>query len=523
MGQDLSNLGRRLNTWVLAALAPVLMFVGTSRGVINNYQTDFWHHLARGRAIVEQGRLVDEDIFTYTVAGESFRDPNWLTQVFYYRLYQGGGMPLLRLVNSLTLAAMMTVLVFHCRRASGSLLLAAALGMFAFFGLWQQLVLRPQTFSLLLFALLYLALDLSEQRRGWLLLAPFLLALWANSHGAFPIGIYLIGVFLLAAMWEAGAGEPLSEMFRRIIRDRRVRDLAICLGFGVLATGLNPYGYALIFYVDQTARSASARGIMEWVPPPLSLLIGKLWVASLLLTVIALALPGRPRARNVLLLLCFLPLPCGAARMTAWWLLTAMPVLATQFGGWLTRPVEPSARPSSLIGGVSLALLATAVVMSLPGPDRLVRNGAMASRREGVMEDDLEKIAASLRQAPGKPRRLFCPFEWGEYLGWALQPDGYRVFLDGRVEICPDPVWADYVAVGSGQADWQEILDRYQVDGLILSGDYEFYTGKLRPLVERSEKWRSVCKRGEAVLFLRVPEAPGNGAGAKPRLSSSWK
>src|SRR5271167_351582 len=102
----------RLGTWTLAAFAPVVMFVGTS--IDRSYQTDFWHHLARGRVIVEERQLLDNDVFTCTVAGQPLRDPNWLAQIVYYGVYEEGGLGLVRLVNSLLLAAMMALLVYLC-------------------------------------------------------------------------------------------------------------------------------------------------------------------------------------------------------------------------------------------------------------------------------------------------------------------------------------------------------------------------------------------------------------------------
>ena len=55
------------DAWARALLAPVLVFIATA--IDRNYQTDLWHHLARGRALVEEGQLLNEDRFTYTVAG----------------------------------------------------------------------------------------------------------------------------------------------------------------------------------------------------------------------------------------------------------------------------------------------------------------------------------------------------------------------------------------------------------------------------------------------------------------------
>src|SRR4249919_3486370 len=95
--------------WVLALIAPALVFIAT--GLQRTYQTDFWHHLARGRIIVTEGHIPDEDRFTYTVPGKHFQDANWLTQVIYYQLFQLGGLELVQTVNSLTLSAMMGLLV----------------------------------------------------------------------------------------------------------------------------------------------------------------------------------------------------------------------------------------------------------------------------------------------------------------------------------------------------------------------------------------------------------------------------
>src|SRR5438105_11323009 len=102
--------------WCRALLAPVIVFVATAMD--RQYLTDFWHHLARGRAIAEQGRMINNDLFTFTVADQPFQDNNWLTQLLYYRLYQQGGLNLVVFVNSLVLAAVFGVLTWLCSRAS---------------------------------------------------------------------------------------------------------------------------------------------------------------------------------------------------------------------------------------------------------------------------------------------------------------------------------------------------------------------------------------------------------------------
>lgn len=483
------------SAWLRASLAPALVFIATATNP--NYLADFWHHLARGRAIVTEERLLDTDRFTYTVPGQAFQDGNWLTQVLYYHLYTCGGLPLIQLLNAAVLAATMGLLVWHCRRTSGSLGLAAALGVFTFFGLWQVLTIRPQTFSLLLFVLLYALLDLAERSR-WLLLAPpAVLALWANLHGAFPLGFLLIGCFLVARAWEGWWTQG-----RAGLRDRQLLALATCLLASVLATWINPYGWQIYHYVTTTSGAAAGRRIDEWVPPSLHLLLGKVWIASLLLVVVAFALPRRrPTVRDVCLVLCFLPLSCSSARLVVWWLLVTAPLVAVSLAAnWPSSRVREAPEQPSFLATACFGVLVLLVALSLPGLAAYNPLLAPARRAAPQTQNDLETVAAFL-PARATPGRIFCRFEWGEYLSWALTPR-YTVFMDGRIEIYPDEIWAHYTALTCGQADWAALLDRYQVDYLLLDAPYHVATGLL-PQVERSPTWQRLFQVGEAVLFVR--------------------
>jgi hypothetical protein len=488
--------------WLRIGIAPALVFMAMAAD--RNYLADFWHHLARGQAIVQQGRMVDQDLFTFTIPGRSFKDCNWLSQVAYYLLFERGGLDLVRLANAVVLAATLAWLVVLCRRRSGSLELAALTGVFVFLGLWQILTIRPQTFSLFLFVLVYDLLDRSERCPWLLVLVPAVLALWANLHGAFPAGLMLTGCFLLASLWR---GWRDGDIFRR----RQNWALGACLVAGFAATLINPYGWKIYEYVGLTSNTAAARRIDEWLPPSLDLWIGRAWLLSLLLTaglfmVSWFKLRRLPQARDVILIGCFLPLACGSARMVAWWLIICAPLatsmLADLFPSYARR-VEPN-RPSwhaAVVFGVLVAL----VVLTLPGLQRF--HPLLAARRaEPRTEERLEAIRDHLtgHLATGK---VFSRFEWGEYLSWSFAP-GYKIFMDGRIEIYPDEVWNQYAAVTRGQREWQKILDDYQVDILLLDDDYHARTGLLRE-VNASSRWQRVMRAGPASLYLRSTRLVG--------------
>src|SRR5689334_16856075 len=138
---------------VRLVLAPALVFIAAS--LDRGYQTDLWQHLARGRLIATEHAIVSADRFTYTVPGRPFVDNNWLAQLLYYGVDRLGGLRALQFLNAAVLAGAFALLVRLCRKTSGSTGAAAAAGVVAFFGLWQTLLIRPQSFSMLLFVTVY--------------------------------------------------------------------------------------------------------------------------------------------------------------------------------------------------------------------------------------------------------------------------------------------------------------------------------------------------------------------------------
>jgi hypothetical protein len=502
--------------WVRFLLAPALIFV--SSNIDRNYQTDLWHHLARGRAIVTDGHLLDSDRFTYTVADRHFQDNNWLWQVTFYEVYALGGLNLVQTVNAAILFLAMTCLVLHAWRRGGSLKMAAAVGVLTFLGVWQLLIVRPQTASFLLFIGLSWLLDEAQTRRWLLVFPPFVMALWANLHGGFPTGLLLIGCYALAPALQATFtlyqdAKPGSIFVQLSVAVwpllRATWPSLLCLAASLLATGANPYGYHVYEYVRHTSGVAPARQIQEWLPPGMHLIMSWFWVLSVLLLMLAFACGRRrPTVQEFCLIFCFLPLACGAVRMVAWWMFICAPILAAHGAPLLAtwRDDEADDRPRP-VPGLAALLMLLVMILSLPwleGVNPFLRSPDRSAHRE---EYDLADAVSYLKG--GKSiARLYSKFEWGEYFAWS-QWDGSRVFMDGRIEIFPDPIWDEYWAVRNARADWQDILDRYGVDYLVLE-TMGFHKDLLAVLTkaESNPRWREVYRKGAVVIFARNEAGP---------------
>jgi hypothetical protein len=473
--------------WMRAAFAPALAFIATAGN--HAYLYDFWHHLARGRAMIETGEIVNRDLFTCTIAGQPIQDIGWLAQVFYYRVYSWGGLGLLQLINSLLVALAIGVIVHIVSRQTGSMGIAAVAGTFAFLGAWQSLTLRPQTFSLVLFVILYDLLLLAEDRSSWLLAVPLILALWVNLHGAFVAGLILVAGFTAGVTWAAWPDG---------LRSPRVWCWWLCALAAGAATLASPYGWGVYHFVSQTATAATSRPITEWLPPSPDLWVGKFWIMSLALVVISLAARPRPAARDVILILAFLPLAASSVRMVVWWAIVITPLLARALAGFkpVTTPVEaPGKAPAACFAAIiGLALL------SVPGLDRFNPLLPAARRAPSNTDQSLDGIVSYMREheAPGA---IFSRFEWGAFLNYHLGP-GFPVFMDGRIDAYPARVWEEYSAITAARPAWLGVLDRYDINYLVLDSSYHGDSGLLDAVVA-SGRWRKAYKAGEAVLFVR--------------------
>jgi hypothetical protein len=294
----------------------------------------------------------------------------------------------------------------------------------------------------------------------------------------------------------------------------------------VLATFINPYGWTVYRYVFATSSIAYERQIAEWVRPGPHNLIGLVWMASVVCVVGLMAWRWRrsgqqPALRHVLLLGCFLVLSAGSVRMVAWWMLVSAPVLA-ELLVWLAPGAMGAVsgashahvsrghgtpndnvvemQPSLAAGGM-FCVVVLAVAFSLPGLDQF--NPLLGPTRRGQrVEQDLEAVHHYLElNAP--PGSVYSHFEWGEYLSWAMPPR-YRIFMDGRIEIYPDVVWRQYTVVTLGKKGWEEILQAYGVDYLILDTEYHGRSGLLARVAE-SPHWHRAFQARSAILYVRTP------------------
>ena len=223
---------------LVAAAFVVILCVLVRRGG----DPDIFWHLVTGQWMVDHHQVVSHDLFTFTVAGKQWIDPEYTTEIIAYLVYKVGGLALVSLAfGAVSFVGFLLIWRRVQLEASNKVIAAIAIGIAALGGVlvWGP---RPQmiTFTLSCLELLWLDRYLRGKSRAiyWL---PLVMIAWANLHGGFLFGLVPVGV---AAFVEA------VHWVRRVdgdVHKRRTRNLVLVFVACVVAA------------VDQPQRHPSLR------------------------------------------------------------------------------------------------------------------------------------------------------------------------------------------------------------------------------------------------------------------------
>lgn len=487
------------------ALALGLMYVFLSFRPL--WHTDLWGHLAYGRLVVATKALPTTEPLMPLAAGVPFVDTAWLSQVIGFEAMNRLGVTSLNFLYAASITVMAGLLVWRGYQRSQSAAIALAGLLLWLWGCWQHLnIMRPQMAGMLCFILL-LTLLTSRHRRTWHWVAvPALFAAWANLHGSF-----LVGLVLLAGM-AFGRGLDLAVRcgeVRAIRRDSQVRRYVLMLELAAAAVLFNPYGLRLYAEVFTIANHPNVAELTEWGPLQLRMAQGQATaVIALLLIVLYRLSPRRVTAAEVLLLFGFGAVALWSSRMLVWWIPLAV-TFGMQHGGAIWRqwrsnseahsPAQRNGRWSVITAGIIWICFAFTPFGGrvLHGNEGKLKLEKMLSRDTPLeVIEHLKKLADQNRLPRGQ---MFNTYEWGDYLLWAGPPK-LKVFLASHVHLVPREVWNDYIAISNVASGWEEILDRYGVNLIVLdSATHTPLIGRLR----ENENWRQTYSDNVGAVFVR--------------------
>lgn len=471
--------------WVIV---PALLLMFQWRNIVQ--PNDFWWHARVGRLTLEQGGIPRTDLFSFTHAGETWVNQAWLMQVWLYLQLRLGGLPLVVFLHGLTIAAgyaSLQVALDRGGRPLGPALIAFAAAVIGA----RNMAVRPQTVSFLYMGLLVLLLERFERgKRRSLWLLPPLFALWANCHGAFVFGLAYLVLHLLGRALEALRGRTWAAE-----RDDLTHLFLAALA-SAAALALTPEGPAgMVSYVLGFVRSTPTVSMnQEFVPLSARSVDAAAFYLALLAVVVGLTRPAaRLRARHWLPLLVLTAGALWAVRVLPWAGFSLAPALADLYLSPGNGAPRPAGKPAFNLA--ILTVLAVALVYVFPWLRSTLKPFGLATYDNGTTPTGAVEY---LCDAVPAGMRGYQDQGFASYLIYACP--ALPTFVDTRIELFPLEQWQEYLAVGAGRFDWEEILSGYGMDYLLLN---EKDQKQIVRAAEASSGWEETYRGDGAVVFLR--------------------
>jgi hypothetical protein len=462
----------RLDPWALVALLLPAIAILFSRMQVG----DLAYLIRTGDLQWASGEILRTDPFTFTVFGSDWMNQQWGAALVFSAIHRGFGLRGLLLGQTLIVGAVYAATFRRARNAGASSLVGAALTLGGFLAaavLPGALALRPQLLALPLFVVAAWLIDGRDERPRRLLWLVPLSVVWANVHGSFVLLTLLLGI--------AFVGDLVTRSRSRVLTGAlTAASLVIPLA--------NPWGVGIYRYIAELSTTPVIRDVIdEWQPLYRRMPGGLVFLALAAAAAVVVRRHGaRPDLERTLGLVAFTALAIWSSRNVLWWSVYVPPVLGGLLAGWAPGTAW-SRRATTALGGLLAFLLVVGVVR------------VAVSSTTHLLSDAPPGITETLTGLP-PDARVFAT-RWGSWFEYAVP--ALPAFVDARAELFPDDVWDDYFRVVSVSGDWEEPLDRWNIDHVV--ADRRDSLDLATALHERG--WTVVFEDADGIVLSR----PGTG------------
>ncbi|MBR0854260.1 hypothetical protein [Bradyrhizobium liaoningense] len=442
----------------------------------------FWQ-IKIGQWILDHGAMPFTDFYSFTRTGESWISTSWLSQVlfaFSHAQWDWAG-PVILTATAVALTAAIFVHLLDAQIETPRAVLFAMLALLLSQSL-NHVLARPHILALpVMVAWVGLLMAAADRRSApsWTWLP--LMALWANLHGGFVLGLALIGPISLEAVEHAGKGQRLSLFLRWVL-------------FGIaalIASCCTPYGWnTLLGATNILSLGELLSVIFEWMPANFAIFT---WFEGALLGLIAF---GYYRGlvlsapRNFLILFLTWSALTHVRNIEVFAFLVPL-VLAKPLGEMVPRPPADAAGTDRWPARTITALGALMIVAASWTSTSLY----MGHHRFTFTMTHMPVAAVDLLEQR-KVQRIFNAYQFGGYL---ISRD-IPVFVDGRAELYGEKFIMDFFKATEGKKPelLPRLLDEYKIDATLLVAD-----APGPQILDQLRGWKRIYTDDIAVIHVR--------------------
>jgi hypothetical protein len=410
---------------------------------------DLGWHLAAGDVIRDRGNVPFQDPWSFTSGGKQWYNLSWLWDVIASAVFQYTNFSGLILFAVACGAAIAGYLTSVCL-SSGASAIAVCIAVFSACLLYPAFATYPNIYlaaspntATMLFSVMFYAECL---RRTKCLLLPVMMVLWANLHGGFLLGFFIVGIFGVVAL------------LRRDWANFKIYCFAGAVCF--VATFVNPLGWHIYEGVATTLGHFVQEQITEWWSYFANMTMPGS-IPGIIYILIFVALEMRYRGvgpiESRLLSWLFLFLGLYQYRYMSFFFLFSTVPLALHLDRLLPK------QQNSL--KVRRSLLAAGIVGACALPMFYMQIDPALGLPQMLSEQDVLYLQTHFPHA-----RLLNHWNNGGILIFRTR-GSIPVFVDGRAAtVYPDDLLRDYFKLTEwevNETDWDTVLEKYQIDAVL--------------------------------------------------------
>ncbi len=467
------------------------------------WHTDLWDHLNYGEQILRTRMVSSTEPIMRLCRGVSMINIPWLGQTGMAAINNHFGLTGLQFVYALLIAGSLALISWRAVRMSHSAfggILAA--GIFFKVNLDQLLVIRPQLAGVLFYCVVVAWMLGRHKHSRWTWIGmPVMFALWANIHGSFSMGLFLMGI--------AGIGRfadvfVISKSLRVALLDREFHRTILLTQLCGAAVLLNPAGLAIYPEVLNVAGNPNIESMFEWDALSLRSAQGQSAAAAALLAFIAIKLsPRRMHCGEMLAFVATGLLAAWSGRMLNWWAPLAGIITATHLIAAMRKTTKWLQNPQPGKGTGLWTLVNSGIVWILfaltPFGIQIVHGRVPEANRLVSAETPLATVAF-LDSVESLPTGIaFVPAEWTGYV-MNRGPKSLEPMVNLHVHVIPQQVWNDYMRMINGPSDWNGLMDEYGINLAVVDKDRQ--PGLLKRFKESSD-WTAKYEDRQGAVFVR--------------------
>ncbi|MCA1510650.1 hypothetical protein ABH999_001200 [Bradyrhizobium yuanmingense] len=440
----------------------------------------FWQ-IKIGQWILDHRAMPMIDFYSFTRTGAPWISTSWLSQVAFSFSHAQWGWAGPVILTAAAIALALAILVYLLEAHIGAPR-AVLFAMLALLLSIHHVLARPHILALpVMVAWVGLLMAAASRRSApsWTWLP--LMALWANLHGGFVLGLALIGPISLEAVEHAEKGRRLALFMRWVL-----------FGIGALiASCCTPYGWRTL----QGATNILSLGelltlIVEWMPANFATFTP---FEGALLALIAFGYyRGLVLSAPRIFLILFLTWSAlsHVRSIDAFAFLVPL-VLAKPLGEMFPQPALEPAGADSWPGRYVTALGALMIVAA-----SWTSTSLYLGHHRFTFTTTQTPVAAVDLLEQRKVQRVFNAYQFGGYLISRNIP----VFVDGRAELYGEKFIMDFFKATEGKKPelLPRLLDEHKIDATLLGAD-----APGPQILDQLKGWKRIYADDIAVIHVR--------------------